>query len=98
MRHAYRRQTCAEGLLTRFDLQHRPKSFIGDGVDEPVGARLYLTDALLQLAEEDLAPCGLTLRIELHALDVLAGVVAHRADQGVAFPARELIAVVKRQT
>src|SRR6185503_18050840 len=98
MRHAYRRQTPAEGLLAWFDFQYRAEGFVGDGVDVPVRAGLHLADSLLQLAEEDLAPGGLALRVELHTLDVLAGVVAHRADQRVAFPARELVAVVERQT
>src|SRR5688572_15532323 len=83
-------------LLTGLDLQHSPERLVGDRVDEPVGSRLHLADALFQLGEEDLAAGRLALCVELHALDVLPGVVAHRADERVAFPRRELVAVVER--
>src|SRR5687768_5606606 len=91
------RMSSLDRLLAWLDFQHGAERFVGDRVDEPVGPRLYFTDSLPQLAEEQLASGGLALRVELHALDVLAGVVAHSADEGVALPLRKLVAVVERQ-
>ena len=48
-------------LLAWFDLEHRPERLVGQRVDEPVGPRLDLADALLQLPEHQLSPGRIAL-------------------------------------
>ena len=49
----------------RLDTKNRAEGLIGQRVDEPIGARLHLADALLQLGQEDLAAGRIALGVEL---------------------------------
>src|SRR4051812_43387673 len=93
MSHPIGAKISARGL----DPEHRSKRFVGQRVEEAVRTGLDLADALLQLRQKNLAARRLALRIEEHALNVLAGVVAHRADKRVALPRGKRVAVVDRQ-
>src|SRR5262245_48609859 len=83
--------------LCWFDLQYCSKRLVSDRVDKAIGTRFYFANALLQLGEHDLAVRRQSFVVEHHALNVLAGVVAHRTHEGAAFPLRKLVAVIERQ-
>jgi hypothetical protein len=81
-----------------FDFQHPAERLVSQRVEESVKTGLHVPNALLQRSEENLAADRLALRVELHALDVLPRVGAHRPDKCVSLPRRKRVAVVDRQT
>src|SRR5688500_7446558 len=85
-------------LRRRLDPQHRAERFICQRVHQAIRAHAHVTDALVQLHEHRFAAGGQRLRVDDDALDVLARSVAHRADERMALPCGEFVAVVERQT
>src|SRR4026208_1984533 len=90
-------QSKISSIDRRLNAKPRTESLSGQRIEVSVRPWLDLANALLELGEENLPSRREALRVELHALYVLPGVGAHGADEDVAFPRRELVAVVERQ-
>jgi hypothetical protein len=75
-------------LIRRFDFQQGGGVFFGKDVQQPVGALSHIANALMQIAQQRLAPQLLPVVVEHDALQLAgAGNLAftHAADEQVAF-------------
>src|SRR6478609_6775263 len=78
-------------LRRRLDLEQRAGVFVGEEIEQPVGALPHVADTLLEFPEQALAANLLGLLVEHDAFE-MAGIGnlahAHRADQQIVLPRR----------
>src|SRR5262245_18874266 len=87
-------------LRRRFDAEQRPVVFVGDDVEQAVGALPHVADALVQLGQQRLAAQLFELVVEDDPFEfaVARNLAAARApDEEVTLPGGQLVAGVEGQ-